>query len=66
MPERDPYEVKMRDVLRAHLGHIALVNDYDREVTPSSIEPESAASWNYRGFAVHCTTCDVNLSQQWN
>lgn len=54
----------MRTILMPHLNHTVIVNGYTRNVTEGSLTGDNVV-WCYGGFAVDCTTCKSNLSQQW-
>ena len=63
--DTEQYKRKVRDVLSQHVGHAVKVNGYlDETVEERHLEGDKGA-WRFGGFVVHCTTCDVNLSQQW-
>lgn len=62
--ETDEREQRMLPVLTAHLGHHVTVNGWPTIITAESTEPQRM-TWRFGGFAVDCTTCGVNLSQQW-
>lgn len=50
-----------RPILHRHIGHTVTVNGWERVLTEESIGPQKIA-WCYGGFAVNCTTCQTNLS----
>lgn len=65
MTQHEEYERKLIEIMSVHTGHTALVQGYHkREITGKSLRPGNA-TMAYGGFVVHCTTCDVGLSEQW-
>lgn len=63
---RKEWERKAAEILRPHLGHTAVLQGYhEQEITEYRLEPE-IITMAFGGFVVHCKTCDVALSEQWN
>lgn len=63
---REAWEDQARAILRPHLGHTAVLQGWHHiTITEHRLRPANIA-WVFAGFAAHCQTCGVSLSQQWN